>query len=237
MPPPAEQALMATPAKDRTPAQKRLAQGLSTTLAVKWEEVAEAVAADPAPHAERERLKREIDAIEKSVPRPPAHAQALIDRKAEAPETFVYRRGDFKNLGPRVAPRPPGILLAAQSEEAFGAEEVRPTGSSTGRRRALARWLTRPDNPLTARVIVNRLWQNHFGRGIVATPSDFGVRGEAPTHPELLDWLATELIAGGWKLKPIHRLMVTSAAYRQASSGLPEFAKKQAAEDPENSLL
>ena len=232
-----EKAVMAIPEKDRTPAQKRLAQGLSTTLAVKWEEVAEAVAGDPDPHAERERLKREIDAIEKTVPRPPSHAQALIDKKTEAPETFVYRRGDFKNLGPRVAPRPPGILLAAQSDPAFDPEEVKPTRSSTGRRQALAHWLTRPDNPLTARVIVNRLWQDHFGRGIVATPSDFGVRGEAPSNPELLDWLATELIAQGWKLKPIHRLMVTSATYRQASSGLPEFAKKQAAEDPENSLL
>jgi hypothetical protein len=86
-------------------------------------------------------------------------------------------------------------------------------------------------------VIVNRLWQDHFGRGIVATPSDFGVRGEAPTHPELLDWLATELVARGWTLKPLHRLMVTSSTYRQASSGLPESARKQAAEDPENTLL
>ena len=75
----------------------------------------------------------------------------------------------------------------------------------------------RSDNPLTARVIVNRLWQYHFGRGIVATSSDFGVRGEPPSHPELLDWLAAELTAGGWRLKPLHRLMVTSATYRQSN--------------------
>ncbi len=86
---------------------------------------------------------------------------------------------------------------------------------------------------MTARVIVNRLWQYHFGRGIVATASDFGVRGEGPTHPELLDWLAKELIANGWRLKPMHRLMVTSAAYRQSSR--PN--SKQAADDPENEML
>ena len=125
----------------------------------------------------------------------------------------------MKNPGPRVEPRPPGVLLMSQTADAF--PPIVPTKTTTGRRKAFAAWLTRPDNPLTARVIVNRLWQHHFGKGIVATPSDFGVRGEAPTHPELLDWLATELIAGGWKLKPIHRLTVTSASYRQASIAPP----------------
>jgi Protein of unknown function (DUF1553)/Protein of unknown function (DUF1549) len=231
---PTERDLMAIPAKDRTPTQKRLVEGLASSLSVKWEEIAEAVAKDPGPHAERERIKREIDEIEKTVPRPPAHAQALIDQKPEAPETFVLRRGETKNPGPKVEPRPPGILLTSSS---FDPGAIKPTGSTTGRRLALARWLTRPDNPLTARVIVNRLWQEHFGRGIVATSSDFGVRGEPPTHPELLDWLALELVAQGWKLKPIHRLMVTSAAYRQASTALPEVAKKQSAEDSDNGFL
>src|SRR5439155_25259564 len=87
---------------------------------------------------------------------------------------------------------------------------------------------------LTARVIVNRLWQHHFGRGIVATPSDFGVRGAKPTHPELLDWLATELVRQGWSLKALHRLMVTSATYRQASAGGDPSAEKV---DPDNLLL
>src|SRR5207253_2110884 len=103
---------------------------------------------------------------------------------------------------------------------------------STGRRAALARWLTRGDHPLTARVIVNRLWQHHFGVGIVASSSDFGAQGEPPTHPELLDWLAVELMGepgastgepgasapgGRWSLKHLHRLMVTSATYCQSS--------------------
>jgi hypothetical protein len=235
---PTERAVMDIPSKMRTPAQKRLAEGLATTLKVSWEEVAEAVARNPADHAEREKLKRLIEAAERTLPRPPASALALVDRKSDAPETFVFRRGDPKSPGPRVAPRPPGIVLATQGADAFDLEAIAPTKTSTGRRLALARWLTRPDNPLTARVIVNRLWQHHFGRGIVATPSDFGVRGEPPSHPELLDWLATELVAQGWRLKPIHRLMVTSSAYRQASVMTPaDVASKQAADDPENTLL
>jgi hypothetical protein len=135
-------------------------------------------------------------------------------------------------MGPKVAPRPPGIVLVSQPSGSFPAK-VEPHGDKTGRRAALAHWLAAPTNPLTARVVVNRLWQHHLGRGIVATPSDFGVRGEPPSHPELLDWLASELIASGWRLKPLHRLIVTSAAYRQSSRP----SAKLAAEDPENSLF
>jgi hypothetical protein len=229
---PAERAVMAIPAKDRTPAQKRIAEGFASTLKVSWEEVAEAVAANPGDHAERERLKRAIFAIERTLPRPPAHAMALVDEGTGAPDVFVYKRGDPKNRGPKVAPHPPGVVLASLAKPAFP-ERIDPLPSTTGRRLTLARWLTRPDNPLTARVIVNRLWQHHFGRGIVATPSDFGVRGEAPTHPELLDWLANELVAQGWRLKPLHRLMVTSAAYRQSHLGDPKLL----ADDPDNTLV
>src|SRR5262249_35782921 len=104
---------------------------------------------------------------------------------------------------------------------------------STGRRSALARWLTQPNHPLTSRVLVNRLWQHHFSRGIVATPGDFGVQGEPPTHPELLDWLATEFVARGWSIKTMHRLIVLSAAYRQACT----YNEVNAAKDPDNRLL
>jgi hypothetical protein len=227
----AEKALLATPEKDRTPAQKRMAKGLQNSLRVTWEDVAEAVARDPKDHAERERLKREIHAIEVTLPRPPAKVMALVDEAKDAPESFVLKRGDVKVKGKRVAPRPPGIVLVSQSKETFG--PIQPGEKTPRRRAALAAWLTGPDNPLTARVIVNRLWMHHFGRGIVATPSDFGVRGEPPTNPELLDWLASELVAQGWRLKPMHRLMVTSAAYRQGS----EPNAKQMAEDPEDTLL
>ena len=235
---PAESALMAIPPKERTPVQKRLIEGLTTTLNITWEMVADAVAKNPADHAERERLKREIAAIDRTRPRPAAKAQALLDTKTEAPETFVARRGELKNRGSNVAPRPPGVILASQPSDAFSDGDIVSTKATTGRRRALARWLARPDNPLPARVIVNRLWQHHFVRGIVATPSDFGVRGEAPSHPELLDWLAIELIEQGYSLKPIHRLMVTSSAYRQSSVMVPaELAKSQHDDDPENTLL
>jgi hypothetical protein len=92
----------------------------------------------------------------------------------------------------------------------------------------LARWITSHDNPLTARVMVNRIWQHHFGQGLVATPSDFGANGARPTHPELLDWLADEFVTGGWRMKALHRRIVTSAAYRQASAPRADALAKDA---------
>jgi len=122
-------------------------------------------------------------------------------------------------------------------------------GGSSGRRLAFANWLTDPRHPLTARVIVNRVWMEHFGRGIVGTPGDFGRLGERPTHPELLDWLASEFVKSGWSLKHLHRLIVTSTAYRQSSnaergtrnaerSSVPhsEFRDSRSA-DPDDKLL
>ena len=107
-------------------------------------------------------------------------------------------------------------------------------GRTSGRRRALAEWLGSPDNPLTARVIVNRIWSHHFGRGIVATLDNFGKMGEKPTHPELLDWLAVEFMNRGWSIKQMHRLIMTSEAY-QMSSQYQDAA--DAAKDPENQYL
>jgi hypothetical protein len=228
-----EREVLAIPAAKRTPAQKKLAAGLQNSIRITWEDVAAAVSANAADMARRERLKRDIYEIERALPRPPAHAMALVDKKAKEVDTFVLRRGDYQSHGPKVAPRPPGVLLASQSSGAFTMPAGSPKGDKTGRRASLAGWLAGTDNPLTARVIVNRLWQHHFGRGIVATPSDFGIRGEPPSHPELLDWLASELVAQGWRFKPIHRLIVTSAAYRQSST--PDA--KLAADDPENTLF
>ncbi|MEO6811948.1 MAG: DUF1549 and DUF1553 domain-containing protein [Isosphaeraceae bacterium] len=226
----AEQAVLTIPEKDRTPVQKKLAAGANKALQITWEEVAKAVSSHPEDHTERERLKQAIHDVQVTLPPPPPKAMALIDQASYTGETFVLRRGEVTNRGVRVAPRPPGVLLASQGSDAFSAEaEVDPN-----RRLALARWLTRADNPVTARVIVNRLWMHHIGRGIVATPNDFGIRGEDPSHPELLDWLATELLAQGWRLKPIHRLIVTSATYRQASRfSMPT----QTEDDPDNSLV
>src|SRR5262249_26453100 len=104
---------------------------------------------------------------------------------------------------------------------------------SSGRRLALADWIASPENPLTARVMANRIWQHHFGRGLVRSSSNFGSLGTPPTYPELLDWLAAELVQNGWRLKPLHRLIVTSSTYRMSSAPNPEAA----AIDPENDLF
>src|SRR6185295_6381205 len=104
--------------------------------------------------------------------------------------------------------------------------------ATSGRRLAFARWLTSPTNPLVARVLVNRVWLQHFGRGLVGTPADFGTMGERPTHPELLDWLASDFVEHGWQLKRLHKLIMTSTAYRQSSRRNPRGEQR----DPENRL-
>lgn len=226
-----ERTLLKKPEKDRDATEKKRVKGLENSVRVTWEDVAEAVHASPADHARREQLKRAIHEIEKTQPRPPASAMALIEPDAKPPMTRVLKRGDVKNPSARVEPRPPGILLSSMPESSFS---ISPTKETSGRRVALANWLTHPNHPLTARVLVNRLWQYHFGRGIVATPNDFGTRGEPPSNPELLDWLASELIRQGWRLKPIHRLIVLSSAYSQSSSVSNPTA---ASADPDNILL
>ena len=135
-------------------------------------------------------------------------------------DTHVLLRGNPNLEGDKVEPGVPEILSAAAPAFVDG----------PGKRRALAEWLTCHDNPRTARVLANRVWQYHFGRGIVPTPNDFGGLGEAATHPELLDWLSAELTDSGWRLKQIHRLIVLSSAYRMASAG----SKAALAADPSN---
>jgi cytochrome c553 len=150
-------------------------------------------------------------------------------------QTYFLKRGDVDQKNGEA---PPGFLhVLCRAPDGEGHWQVAmPEGSKTsGRRSALAYWLTDVDygaGHLAARVIVNRLWHHHFGRGIVATPSDFGFMGERPTHPELLDWLATELIRNGWRLKPIHRLIMTSATYQQGVT--PSEENRQA--DADNHL-
>src|SRR5262249_6295467 len=122
--------------------------------------------------------------------RPEPKLMALWDRGEPSP-TYIYRRGDYQNFGALVSPGPPAVL--APSDKPFAIEPPWRGAKSTGRRLALAKWLAKPDNPLTARVIVNRVWQHHFGQGIVRSVGNFGKTGDRPTHPELLDWLAVEL--------------------------------------------
>ncbi len=140
-------------------------------------------------------------------------AMAVSDASAEAPPTHRLAVGDYRKPLEQVQPGFPAFLGACEP-----VIETPPSGSaSSGRRAALADWLCRPDHPLTARVMVNRIWKHHFGVGIVATPNDFGAMGEPPTHSQLLDWMAVEFVDRGWSLKAMHRLMVTSSAYRQSS--------------------
>jgi hypothetical protein len=137
----------------------------------------------------------------------------------DAPEptpTFVLKRGVYSDPGERVEPQGLGSVLEWNE-------------SWPRNRLGLARWLFDPKQPLTARVLVNRIWQMHFGRGIVETSEDFGSQGAIPTHPELLDWLAVEFMESGWDLKALHRLIVTSATYRQSSVATPELVARDEA--------
>ena len=143
------------------------------------------------------------------------------------PVSHLMLRGDWQRPGPEVRAAVPRI-----ADLSGAALDLPPDAPAAGRRAALAAWLTTAENPLTARVIANRVWQYHFGSGLSQTPSDFGIVGDSPTHPELLDWLATELIEQGWSLKYLHRLIVTSATYRQASS-----TTEATASDPSNLWL
>lgn len=210
-----------TPAEKRTPEQKTLAAQAGTLIKVSWDEVLAAMAPDDL--EKRTKLREQLHALEAQTP-PPAPAAWAIENTGSA-KTFVLRRGEVQHKAIEVQPGLPRVLVPG-------------TPAAPKTRGELADWLTSPDHPLTARVIVNRLWQHHFGRGIVSTPNDFGTRGEPPTHPELLDWLATELIrpetkgAGAWSLKHIHRLIVTSETYQQSA-----VAEGGAKADPENKLL
>ena len=158
---------------------------------------------------------------------PSPRARGLDETGEPVPPTYLLRRGEYGNRGPEVLPSFPASLTDETEPT------ITPTAGSSGRRSALADWLVDPANPMTSRVLVNRLWQGHFGRGIVASSSDFGLIGDDPSHPELLDWLATEFLARGQSLKAMHRLIVTSATYRQSS----RFDAHAFEADPENTML
>jgi hypothetical protein len=173
------------------------------------------------------RLEKRLASLKVVRPPEPPRAYIFYEDGPKVPVTRVFRRGDPARPLGEVGPGLPRALVRKQPDP------LRPLTKSTGRRLWLARWMTRPDNPLTARVLVNRLWQGHFGKGLVATANDFGVMGEPPSHPGLIDWLASEFVAGGRRLKPLHRLMVLSSTYRMSSAPNPRAAKL----DPDGQLL
>jgi hypothetical protein len=154
------------------------------------------------------------------LPQPP-QAHIWYEDTPQAPETHLFRRGDPKRAASAVDAGLPAVLVKRQPAPPA------PLAHSTGRRRWLADWITSPTNPLTARVIVNRVWMHHFGKGLVATPNDFGVMGARPTHPELLDWLAGWFVDHGWRLKPLHRLILLSRAYQISSAGDSDVGRSE----------
>jgi hypothetical protein len=167
-------------------------------------------------------LQAEVDRWILSAPGAPPHGVVLVDR-AEQTNPRVFKRGNPSTRGEEVT-RHFLSLIAGENAPAFK------RGSG---RLEMAQAISSPENPLTARVMVNRIWAHHFGVGLVPTPSDFGTRSEPPSHPALLDWLAVQFVKQGWSVKAMHRLIMRSAAYRQASDDLPDGL----AADPENRLL
>jgi hypothetical protein len=171
-------------------------------------------------------VKQERDGHHARIPR-----VMVMEDRPDPRETFILDKGLYnKPLGKTTTALPAVLTSAMSMAPATGATAPPPNATT---RLELARWLVSPEHPLTARVTVNRLWQQLFGLGLVKTADDFGVQGEKPSHPELLDWLAVELRESGWNVKHMQRLMVTSSTYRQASQARPEFAER----DPDNRLL
>jgi cytochrome c553 len=213
-----------TPAEARTAVQKYLAEKFAALLTVKPEEIAAALD-DPT----RKKIAESESRIAtlKSGRRTYGTIQAAWD-VGPPPVSYLHRRGGYETPGAQVPAGFPSILCDPRQPAGLTCAAGGPT---SGYRTALARWLGRPEHPLTSRVIVNRVWQHYFGRGIVSTPDNFGRSGAKPSHPELLDWLATEFVRSGWRFKALHKLIMTSSVYRQAGTGAPSDI------DAENMLL
>ena len=179
----------------------------------------------------REQIKKAIAEREKERPKPLEKLSVFVETDANPPPHHVLKRGQHNQPGAEV---PPGVPSAFVSVNNVYRVADRPPGQvSTGRRLAFARWVTSPENPLFARVMVNRIWQHHFGAGLSTTPDNLGQSGARPSHPELLDYLASEFVQSGWSVKAMHRLILRSAVYKQSSAPRAELEKL----DADNRLL
>ncbi|HMP17812.1 MAG TPA: DUF1553 domain-containing protein, partial [Gemmatales bacterium] len=181
-------------------------------------------------------LKKEHESLKRK-PEPDRDLALSVNKcKVNPPQTFVMLRGSPHSPGAKVSPGFPTVLSDQDPELQPPAKNAR----SSGRRTVLARWIASRENPLTARGMVNRIWQHHLGKGIVATSNDFGKFGSPPTHPELLDWLASDFMNHGWKMKRLHKLIMMSNVYQQASAGPVDARavgkKDYLTIDPENNL-
>lgn len=198
----------------RTETEKRLRKDVN----IQSEDIEEKL--NPAQILERKAMIKDIDNVNKKRPAPYASAMGLTDKK-DPDKTFLYLRGNWRTKGEEVHPGVPTVLSDGK--------DLQPASP----RQQLAEMIASPENPLTARVAVNRIWKYHFGSGLVKTMSDFGATGDHPSHPELLDWLATEFINRGWSWKQMHKLILTSNTYKQSSQGNEAALTK----DSENRLL
>jgi hypothetical protein len=217
--------LAATLPEKRDEVQKYLAEKFASVLKVDAAELKK----DPAYAKESSEIGKKVKLLEyQKIPEP--KIRALWDRGTPSP-VYILRRGNPTSFGPEVDAGPPAVLTTAALP--YNVRAPWPDSSKTGRRLAFAKWMTNPDHPLTSRVMVNRIWQHHFGTGIVKSLGNFGKTGTPPTNPELLDWLATEFVRQGWSIKQMHRLMMTSSAYRQVSTIGPESKRV----DPDDALL
>lgn len=224
-------ALIDTEEAKRTDVQKYLAEKFSAVLAITPEDLNLKF---PNVKAESDGIRKQINTLKQTLWEKP-QVRALYEMGGEPSRAYLLRRGEALSPSEPVEPGVPIVLSSGlkpyRVEAANGPGG--PLGDSTGRRLALAKWMVQPNHPLTSRVIVNRIWMHHFGRGIVASVGNFGTTGTPPTHPELLDWLATEFVSKGWSLKSIHRLILTSNAWRQASKLEPDRLDR----DPDNILI
>ncbi|MCC6540344.1 MAG: DUF1553 domain-containing protein [Bryobacterales bacterium] len=211
-----------TPDELKTPEQKALADANARKAEPSDDEVYKQLSA--ADTEQLHKIERRLVAMYKTY-QPGPFSPALTDVGREAPRTYVPVTGN--PLGEEVRP---GFLTALGGGDIPEPPADSPT---TLRRKGLAEWIASPQHPLTARVMVNRIWQYHFGRGLLATPSDFGTRAAAPSHPELLDWLASEFVSRGWSIKAMHRMLMTSETYRQSAKPHPKVLEA----DPDNALL
>ena len=205
---------LATAADNRNPIQKYLAEKFESSLKVTEDEISQALS-ESAQRTIAE-LQEKVATLENGK-RTAGKIQALWDVGPPTPQ-YVLRRGNWQTPGAEVTP---GVFAVLEDpQQPFTIPAAKPGSGTSGYRTALARWLTQRDtvaSGLVSRVFINRVWQHYFGRGIVSTTDNFGRNGAPPTHPELLDWLVTEWVRGGWKVKRIHRMIVTSTAYRQTS--------------------
>ncbi len=185
---------------------------------------------DAESNLKREGLMKQLTELKSRLPAPLPVIHTVSNNAEKRSPIHLLARGEYEKKGAKVGMRPLGVLLPE------GAAEL--PGETTQPRAALARWIVDPENPLTARVMVNRIWLHHFGRGIVGTPNDFGRMGSRPTHPELLDWLANQYVANGMRMKPLHRLILNSSAWQQSSALPIDAASREliAKKDPENRL-